>query len=93
MIELPNCPRCGMKLEAFRFTDGKVDTYWNPVYTIYCGCPDCRNFVTLNCVVSETFIGDGTVSPTKRQEFWDSQYEYALDNWKKRYQTLGDDER
>lgn len=89
MIELPNCPKCGMKLEVSRFTDGKVDAYWCPVFTIYCGCPDCRNHITLNCTVSEAFVGDGVLSPTKRQEYWDSQYELAVEHWKEKYQTSG----
>lgn len=88
MDDLPICPKCRMRIEVARYWDGGVDAYWNPVFTIYCGCPDCRNFVALNCIVSEAFVGNGTASPTKRQEFWDSQYEIAVEQWKEKNKAV-----
>ena len=81
MIELPKCPRCGLRIEASRMRTPLVDSNLNPIYSIYCGCPDCETIVFMQTSVSIGLFCMNEVT----QEFWDLNYENALELWKEKY--------
>lgn len=58
-----------------------VDSNLNPIYSIYCGCPDCGTLVTMQTSVSIGLLCMNEVT----QEFWDLNYKNALELWKEKY--------
>ena len=86
MTEMPECPECGLTIEISRHADPWLRSIKRRRYCIICGCPDCLSTVQFHCEVSEDALAGGRIyGVSSLKEYWDLQYETALDMWKKEH--------
>ena len=84
MIDLPECPDCGLTIEISRHADPRLGSINRRRYLIICGCPDCFNTIHFNCEVSEGALAGGRIyGVSSLKEYWDFQYKIVVDIWKK----------